>query len=347
MFPWEHPQLFIVVNMKIQGRSLSKGVNQYKIKITTAWQKSVEGILETAQLLNKAKNNLSHPDYFDLCNNLPFSSSSAEKLVSISKNKQINNPSNLSSLPPHWTTLYELSLLPEKKIKEEIKTGNINPDVERGLVVDFKNQTNSKSNQTTKKFTPISKKPVPPTAKLASIFLPQGFDINEVDSFQNKLEGFCKKNGVIVKFDGSKSGVLSLKRQELSKKLEKWMEKKNSEYRKRVSDSIVFQVEEALSIKKGLTKYHSGTHDESKNKFLKMETKEIYEECRKRKIITKFTPFKDIDKEAYVNSLILQHSRGDSKGRFNAKKKLIDLFKKGKTVSRKLAKKGLATLIEE
>ena len=185
--------------MKIEKKSLPKKVNQYIVKIQTAWTKSVESILETARLLKQAKDDLSEIDYFDLSNNLPFSPSTIEKLISISNNKQINNPSNLESLPPHWTTLYELSLLPENVVKDELKTGNINPDVSRSYVSDIKNTTkNSKSSQS------ISKSVEPPQAKLASVLLPKGFDINKVEELQKNLEIFCKKNGVIVSFDGSR-----------------------------------------------------------------------------------------------------------------------------------------------
>ena len=88
-------------DLPISQRTLAPKVRKYAQKITDAWQKAVDGILSVGQLLNEAENTLNPVEQMDLYAELPFSQSTADKLLSIANDKRLNNPSYKKYLPPH------------------------------------------------------------------------------------------------------------------------------------------------------------------------------------------------------------------------------------------------------
>lgn len=324
--------------------SIKKQAQKYINKITIAWHKSLESILEVGNLIKDAYETLDDADYLDVINNLPFGSSAAEKLLAIAQDKRLNSSKYQNLLPPHWTTLYEITSLPKEAFKEAVKNGVITPGAEREEIIQFKR--NFEKDPRTASTQSEQSRTTPEVAKFAMISLENGFDINSVEAVQKALQSFARKHGLIVNFDESRKGVLALKRQELAKQADRWLEKRNQKYRNKVSHEVVSQVEEALSIKMGENKYHQGTFNSSKNRFLKMEEKDIYTECRKKRILTRYTPFKDIDKEANVKSIIRDHCTGNARQRASAKAKLERLARRGNAESKKHAKEALKIIIE-
>ena len=94
-----------MANLPIIQRTLTPKVRKYAQKITDAWQKAVDGILSVGQLLSEAEISLNPVEQMDLYAELPFSQSTADKLLSIANDKRLHDPSNIKYLPPHWTTL--------------------------------------------------------------------------------------------------------------------------------------------------------------------------------------------------------------------------------------------------
>lgn len=324
--------------------SISKQAHKYIDKITLAWQKSLESIFEVANQIGEAYEDLDDANYNDVINNLPFGSNAAEKLLAISQDKRLNNPKYQNALPSHWTTLYELTSLPTDAFKEAVDSGVITPSAKREEIIQFKR--NLKKNPKKASAQIKQARSTPDVAKFATISLQKGFDINSVESVQKSLQTFAKKYGLIVNFDESRNGVLALKRQEMAKKMDRWLEKRNQKYRAKASAEVVAQVEEALSIKKGQNVYHQETFNSSKNKYLSMELKDIYQECRKKRILTRYTPFKEIDKEANVKSIIRDHCLGNARQRASAKAKLERLVTRGNDESKKHATEALKFIIE-
>src|SRR5690349_15517291 len=56
-------------------------------RISSAWRKSAEAFIETGQLLNAAKEQLSHGDWLPLVRELPFSERTAQMLMRIARDK--------------------------------------------------------------------------------------------------------------------------------------------------------------------------------------------------------------------------------------------------------------------
>ncbi|MGE5141730.1 MAG: hypothetical protein ACM3JD_19870, partial [Rudaea sp.] len=65
---------------------------------------------------------------------LPFSPSTARKLVAIACNPILSDRAHVHALPPHWGTLHQLALLPEARLQALIDDGTVCPDMERADV---------------------------------------------------------------------------------------------------------------------------------------------------------------------------------------------------------------------
>lgn len=100
--------------------------------IRDAWQDSVGSVLKIGQLLIDAKAELEHGQFETMIEtDLPFGPRSARMLMAIAEDKKLANRKHASVLPPSWTTLYELTKVPEDVFEAKLKEGVIRPDMQR------------------------------------------------------------------------------------------------------------------------------------------------------------------------------------------------------------------------
>jgi hypothetical protein len=105
-------------------------------RIRHAWQQGLTAIIESGRLLSAAKAALSHGEWEAMCaDSLPFSASTAQRLMAIAADGRITNPAHVQDLPPHWGTLYELTKLTDDEFKQGIEAGAIRPDMERKALI--------------------------------------------------------------------------------------------------------------------------------------------------------------------------------------------------------------------
>jgi hypothetical protein len=101
-------------------------------RIRATWARAVKAFVETGKQLNAAKDDLPHGEFsYMIYNELPFSDSTAERLMAIARHKVLSKSAHVRHLPAHWSTLYELSRLPAKKVAALIKDGTISAKMER------------------------------------------------------------------------------------------------------------------------------------------------------------------------------------------------------------------------
>ena len=128
-------------------------------RICSAWQRSVEGILETGRLLCEAKPDMPHGGWLQMIKHeLPFGENTSEILMKISRNPQITKSEQIQNLPPSWGTLYELTKLDDGAWALAEDQGLIRPDVQRKQIVAFR-----------KSLVPAKKKPGPPSKRHAAL----------------------------------------------------------------------------------------------------------------------------------------------------------------------------------
>lgn len=105
-------------------------------RITAQHAKTIESIIETGRLLLKAKSDLVHGEWGRLFDDhlLPFGSNTAQRLMNIANHPLLANTAHAPYLPSAWTTLYELSQVPEPTLKNALTDGVIRPDMSRKSV---------------------------------------------------------------------------------------------------------------------------------------------------------------------------------------------------------------------
>jgi N6-adenosine-specific RNA methylase IME4 len=125
--------------MKRESAVIARGnriaVQAWAERITMAWRRSVDAILETGRLLIAAKEALPHGEWLPMIQErLPFGPRTSQKLMKIAADQRLAKAAHGALLPPHWRTLYELTRLPDAQFEAALKSGAIRADMERGDV---------------------------------------------------------------------------------------------------------------------------------------------------------------------------------------------------------------------
>lgn len=101
-------------------------VESYLSQIETAWQRTVQDIVEIGKLIKQAKVALG-ASYKQLEQRLPFSASEAGNFVRISEHPVLSDSVCWEKLPKSLNTLYYLSQLDDTQVREGIDSGEITP----------------------------------------------------------------------------------------------------------------------------------------------------------------------------------------------------------------------------
>jgi hypothetical protein len=110
--------------------TLAIGNKIWADRINSAWQSSIDGIFEAGRLVAKAKAELAPSDFDDLIEKrLRFSASVARRLIIVAADERLR--AHVHILPPHWSTIYELTKLEDDELDQGVKDGTIRPDMER------------------------------------------------------------------------------------------------------------------------------------------------------------------------------------------------------------------------
>jgi len=108
---------------------------EFVSRITTAWNKTREGILEAGSVLVEAKegpSKLPHGAFTAMVEGeLPFSPQTARRLMEVARSPRLKSESILSLCPPSWQTLYDLTRLDDGTWALALERGIIRPDMER------------------------------------------------------------------------------------------------------------------------------------------------------------------------------------------------------------------------
>lgn len=105
---------------------------EHVFRIAEAWRCAVESIIETGSRLIEAKGALKHGEFEIMVRNeLPFSESTARKLMRIASHPIIGNRAHVNDFPASWGTLYELSKLTPEDLEHAIEHGVVNSKMER------------------------------------------------------------------------------------------------------------------------------------------------------------------------------------------------------------------------
>lgn len=116
----------------VVARRQERALTAWSEKISAAWNKTLDGILEAGRLLIEAKEQLEHGQFGILVEkSLPFQPRTAQMLMKIAGHPRIANAIHGSLLPPYYRTLYDLTKLDDGAWALAMERGIIRPDMER------------------------------------------------------------------------------------------------------------------------------------------------------------------------------------------------------------------------
>lgn len=101
-------------------------------RIRSAWQRSVEAIIETGRLIAEAKAALPHGKFLRMIDGyLPFTASTAQRLMKIAADGRLSHAARVQHLPASWGALYELTKLDDATLDGLFEAGTIRPEMSR------------------------------------------------------------------------------------------------------------------------------------------------------------------------------------------------------------------------
>jgi hypothetical protein len=113
----------------------SMPLDKWVKRINAAWREQIPSIFETGNLLEAARLELreTHGSWTAMFQNghMPFDKSTANKLIAVANNDNIRNEAHVPRLPVAWGTLYDLTKLTDEQFDNGIKSGAINPSMQR------------------------------------------------------------------------------------------------------------------------------------------------------------------------------------------------------------------------
>ena len=105
-----------------------KRVAVWAKRIRAPMRKTIEGLIETGNVLAECKAALEHGQYLTALDLVGFNIRRAQKLTRIARNPILSNASNFTHLPPCVESLYLLSRLDDADLQGALETGRIRPD---------------------------------------------------------------------------------------------------------------------------------------------------------------------------------------------------------------------------
>jgi hypothetical protein len=112
---------------------------QWANRINEHSQKAVESILAMGRDLIAAKKQLGHGGWQQMFAGHPqvvakplrFSPFTAQRLMAIAHHAILPKAAHALLLPPSWTTLYELTKVPDETLRQALSDGRISPEMQR------------------------------------------------------------------------------------------------------------------------------------------------------------------------------------------------------------------------
>jgi len=326
----------------------------WRTRIETAWQRSVESVIEVGRLVKQAKDQLG-VSYSLLETELPFSSTVAAFLIKISENPVLSNPAYHSRLPNGYNTLYYLASVDEKQLIEQIENGEVTPNFTLASAKSLR-EISPKSTSTK----PVeTKKPKKVSYELGSISITAP---NNTDQFQADLNELMEKYGGTVTYTHKDNSLAEWHKKivlqqayEMIKKSESELQNISYEQLRMLEDAAHFLTKEknqktkAEVASKGELVTRTCLPDDYKNLAEIKALLGIEEVTRGRlktwcivnKVPNQFTELTSMDKELYVwDQVRLVCERKDVKGGLKRLKDLASrsTIPKIKTLAQKALK---------
>lgn len=106
-------------------------VAAWALRVRPHLDAAAEHIVAAGRELIDAKAALAHGDFGALLAELGLTPRTAQRFMSIARHPVLANTTHASHLPAAWTTLFELSRVPEEVLAEAVEDGRVHPGMRR------------------------------------------------------------------------------------------------------------------------------------------------------------------------------------------------------------------------
>jgi hypothetical protein len=166
-------------------------VDEYAKRIRAAQRQTTGSILAECGHYASADNALDDDAKRKLIEELGIDRTGFVKRVQVGKHDRLNDPAIRASLPPHLTTLYDLSCLDDDKLTEAISANIVHPSMRRRDLTTWVKGRRGKDEGPTS---------VADKAPYAMIYLPTDISTDDARLFQDELRDLCNNCGVAIRF---------------------------------------------------------------------------------------------------------------------------------------------------
>ena len=192
--------------------------------------------------------------------------------------------------------------------------------------------------------------------RVASVYSDKEMANWQLVELEKALQEVCDKHHVKAEVAKSTSDHRADReaRKQLAAEVDVWLEKRKKSYNKGIDENELSLLRDVLyqheNEKAFLNTHEDGAFDDNDirnpdNPYFGWSKGEIYNYCREHDILTQYSNFESIDFEAFIESLVLAHCKGNPKQREQVHRTLVRRSKSPKKRNAKLAQKALARLI--
>ena len=113
-------------------------------QIGQSWRRVVQAMIEVARLCAEANARLTAAQKSALIQALPFGNTAFSKFVQIGSDTRLYAPEIQLLLPPHYTTMYAVTLLTDEELSRAIAENVLHPDMPRAQLQKWRNSHREK-----------------------------------------------------------------------------------------------------------------------------------------------------------------------------------------------------------
>ncbi|MER2218887.1 DUF3102 domain-containing protein [Methylobacterium brachiatum] len=325
----------------------------YVARISAQLEKTIKGFVEIGKLLAEAQETLGRKAWLTMVTDeLPFTRRTAEKLIKIASDTRLTKPEYLPKLPPHWTSLHELTLLNDEQLEYGFSEKIISPDAERKQITALKEWQPSahlsrrrapaqpRSSEATAPVlvSCVSERPdskLSPAATALSEFtvslaLPPHVPLRDARRLFEEVLTLCERHSASLEIPPGYNRLF-----EIHDEAQRYMQAARKEFARGNKGNDLAAIKDAFFQLGTGTKLFPNS-DGSLNPrdvasrehtYGELEFDGLVSYCQSLQIVGQYTPIADIDDDANASQLLLIYFDGNPKERASALKLLSELAK--------------------
>jgi hypothetical protein len=336
---------------KLQTRT--PDTKEYVARISVQLEKTIRSFVEIGKLLTEAHETLGRKAWLEMVmDELPFTRRTAEKLMKIAADQRLTEPNRIGKLPPHWTSLHELTLLDDDQLEYGFSENIISPDAERKHITALKEWRPS-AHQRRQRIAARPRASGNAAADLApqvreqrdgsklstaaasssftaTVSLSPHAPLNDARRLFEEISALCERHSATLQVAPGYHCLF-----EIHEEAQRYMRQAREEFRHGSKGNDLAAIKDAF-YQLGTGKKLSPNVDGSLNPrdigspehtYGDLNFDGLHNYCQSLGLVGQYTPIEDLDDCAHASQMLLIHLDGNPKERASALKMLSELAK--------------------